>query len=136
MVVMPADMHLSVSSSPPPTALTAAFSASALPLNLSPAAISCLVDIVNTVSAAASLPHDSTTQPLPAQPSFTDSLSGTSVLSDEEQRHLNGNHAPPSLDDLRCGLFSMTPVLASRPGNEGSCCYSGICCCFFTCELA
>lgn len=136
MVLMPADMHLSVSSSRPPTALTAALSASALPLNLSPAAVSCLVDIVNSMSAAAFAPHDSSTDSLPAQPSFTDSLSGVSVLSDEEQRHLNGNQAPPSLDDLRCGLFSMTPVLASRPGNEASaCCYSGICCCFFTSEL-
>jgi len=137
---MPADMHLSVSSSRPPTALTAALSASALPLNLSPAAVSSLVDIVNTMSAAASLPHDSSTESLPAQPSFTDSLSGMSVPSDEEQRHLNGDQAQPSrssTDDLRCGLFSMTPVLASRPGNEVSaCCYSCICCCFFTPELA
>ncbi len=120
---MPADMHLSVSSSRPPTALTAALSASALPLNLSPAAVSSLVDIVNTMSAAASLPHDSSTESLPAQPSFTDSLSGMSVPSDEEQRHLNGDQAQPSrssTDDLRCGLFSMTPVLASRPGNEVS----------------
>ena len=97
------------------------------------------MDIVNSVSAAASVPHDSHTEFLPAQPSFADSLSGMSVLSDEEQGHLNGGQAPPSwssTDDLRCGLFSMTPVLASRPGNLiYACCYSGICCCFFTSEL-
>ena len=139
MVLMPADIHLSVSSSRPPTALTAALSASALRLYLSPAAVSCLMDIVNSMSAAASVPHDSHTESLPAQPSFADSLSGMSVLSDEEQRHLNGDQAPPSrssTDDLRCGLFSITPVLASRPGNQiSACCYSGICCCFFTSEL-
>ncbi|DBA79124.1 TPA: Protein argonaute-3, variant 2 [Trebouxia sp. C0004] len=119
MVLMPADMHLSVSSSRPPTAITAALSASALPLNLSPAAVSCLMDIINIMSAAASWPHASRTESLPAQPSFTDSLSGMSVVSAEEQKHLSGDKAPPSrtsTDDLRCGLFSLTPVLASRPG--------------------
>ncbi|KAL0034546.1 hypothetical protein WJX79_007807 [Trebouxia sp. C0005] len=52
-------------------------------------------------------------------PSFTDSVSGMSALSGEEQQHLNEGRAPPSqssTDDLRCGLFSMTPMLASRPG--------------------
>ena len=80
------------------------------------------MDIVNTMSAAAFLPRNSHTMSLPAQPSFTGSLSGMSVLSDEEQSHLNEDQTPPSLDDLRCGLFSMMPVLASRPGNEVSAC--------------
>ena len=96
--------------------------------------------IVNTMSAAAFVPRGSSTESLPVQPSFTDSVSGMSALSGEEQQHLNEGRAPPSqssTDDLRCGLFSMTPMLASRPGKQvAACCYSGIRCCFFTSELA
>lgn len=124
-MLMPADLQLSVSSSRLPTSHSAALSASVLPLNLSPAAVSHLLAIATALKAAASSPRTDCNVSLPEQPSFTDSNKDMSVLSEDEQQHLKNDQAAasqPSTDDLRCGMFSMAPVLASRPGDVASAC--------------
>ena len=119
-MLMPADLQLSVSSSCPPASHSAALSASVLPLNLSPAAVSHLLAIATALKAAALSPRTDCNVSLPEQPSFTDSNTDMSVLSEAEQQHVEKDQAAASqlpTDDLCCGLFSMAPVLASRPGD-------------------
>ena len=123
-MVMPADLHLSVVSSRPPNSYTVALSADVLPLNLSPAAVSSLLTITNAMKAAARLPQGKSSaqpraQPL-AQPLAEarqhDSIKLASA-SAEEQLVEQGTAAEQLADDLRCGMFSMAPVRASRPGG-------------------
>ncbi len=117
LVLMPIDMLLSVASSRPPTSHTLALSATILPLNLSPAAVACLMTTVNCMKAAASEPHGPNLR-TPSHPSSVHSSIEGGVLTDEEgEQQPKGGQAPQAAcDDLQCGMFSMAPVLASRPG--------------------
>ena len=130
LVVMPVNMQLSACLSWPPPSLTAAVFLTILPLHLSPSVVSSLIAIATAIKQSATLPGGYTSQessdnsaslPTPAQHGMQKSV--------EHEGVKNGSHsiaaaaaaaAAPAVetDDLRCGLFSMAPALAARPGTS------------------
>ena len=141
---MPTSMQLSASSMTPPASLTAALSLHILPIQLSPAAVSSLyaigialhtsaalpgqqvesdehakffhecsgIDHAQTRAAAAASLH-TTPQAVPHRPGH--------VTSEEFSSQPTAAGAGAVHDDLRCGLFSMASVPASRPGGPCIC---------------
>ena len=128
LVLMPASMQLSASACRPPPSLTAALSFSRLPIQLSPAAVFSLNAIANAMRESATLrsrrlgKHGTTELGHPR----TERHSMNETHTDHEphkssQPAAAAAAAAAATDDLRCGLFSMAPVLASRPGQFEPC---------------
>ena len=159
--MLPADVHLSVHHMRPMASTLAAISTPALQLNLSPAAIACLLAVAQALEAAATTRTQAAAQPaaveydLPAeeegvahkQPHSIQTAAQAAAVEPDlaaeagvvGEQHVDARYgkqrdvaqpdssgssaAEQAEDDLRCGLFSMTPALTYHPGVLSAACY-------------